>query len=72
MNTYTYSEARQKLAALLNKAKKEGKVLIKRKDGAVFELKSISEKKSPLDVKGIKAKLKREEILEILREVRSR
>lgn len=72
MNTYTYSEARQKLAALLEKAKKEGKVLIKRKDGTIFELKSISEKKSPLDVKGIKANLKREEILEILREIRSR
>jgi antitoxin Phd len=72
MNTYTYSEARQKLALLLDKAKKEGTVIIKRKDGSKFELKSIKEKKSPLDVKGINAKLKRTEILEILREVRER
>lgn len=72
MNTYTYSEARQKLALLLDKAKKEGKVLIKRKDGAIFELKSVKEKKSPLDVKGVNAKLKKDEILEILREVRER
>ena len=72
MNTYTYSEARQKLALLLDKAKKEGKVLIKRKDGAIFELKSVTEKKSPLDVKGVNTKLKRDEILEILREVRER
>jgi antitoxin Phd len=72
MNVYTYSEARQKLASLLDKAKKEGKVIIKRKDGAIFELKSITGKKSPLDVKGIKTKLKRTEILEILREVRDR
>jgi len=40
----TYSEARQKLASLLDKAKKEGKVIIKRKDGVIFELKSITEK----------------------------
>ena len=68
MNTYTYSEARQKLASLLDKAKKEGKVIIKRKDGALFELKSITDKKSPLDVKGVNTKLKREEIIDILRE----
>jgi hypothetical protein len=72
MNTYTYSEARQKLAALLDKAKKEGKVLIKRKDGSIFELKSVTEKKSPLDVKGVNIKLDRDEILDILKEVRSR
>lgn len=72
MNTYTYSEARQKLAALLDKAKKEGKVIIKRKDGSIFELKSVTEKKSPLDVKGVNIKLERDEILDILKEVRSR
>ncbi len=72
MNTYTYSEARQRLAELLKKAKKEGKVLIKRKDGTIFELKALTEKKSPLDVKGVNIKLEKEEIVDILREVRSR
>jgi len=72
MNTYTYSEARQRLATLLDQAKKEGKVLIKRKDGSIFELKSVVKKKSPLDVKGVNVKLEKEEILDILREVRSR
>jgi hypothetical protein len=72
MNTYTYSEARQKLAALLNKAKKEGKVLIKRKDGTVFEVKALTGESSPLDVKGVNAKLQREEIIDVLREVRER
>ena len=72
MNTYTYSEARQKLASLLDKAKKEGKVIIKRKDGSTFELKSVSGKKSPLDVKGVDIELKKEEIVDILREVRTR
>lgn len=72
MNTYTYSEARQKLAALLDKAKKEGKVLIKRKDGSIFEVKSIAKSKSPLDVKGVKIDIDREDIEDILNEVRSR
>jgi PHD/YefM family antitoxin component YafN of YafNO toxin-antitoxin module len=72
MNSYTYSQARQKLAALLEKAKNEGKVLITRKDGSVFELKSLSEKRSPLDVKGIDIKINREEIIDILKEVRER
>ncbi|MDZ7767451.1 MAG: type II toxin-antitoxin system Phd/YefM family antitoxin [Melioribacteraceae bacterium] len=72
MNTYTYSEARQRLASLLDKAKKEGRVLIKRKDGSMFELKSIAEKKSPLAVKGINLKISKEEIIDILKEVRER
>ncbi len=72
MNTYTYSEARQKFAAILDKAKKEGKVLIKRKDGSIFELRSLVQNKSPLDVKGVKIKLNKEEIIDILKEVRER
>lgn len=72
MNTYTYSEARQKLAALLEKAKNEGKVLITRKDGSVFELKALSKKRSPLEIKGINIKINREEIIDILKEVRER
>ena len=72
MNTYTYSEARQKLASILDKAKKEGKVLIKRKDGSLFELKALLKNKSPLDVKGINLSLKKEDIIDILKEVRER
>jgi hypothetical protein len=36
---YTYSEARQNLASLLEKAAKEGEVRIKRKDGQIFVVK---------------------------------
>jgi hypothetical protein len=72
MNTYTYTEARQRLAALLTKAKKEGKILIKRKDGTIFKLKVVTDKKSPLNVKGVNAKLKKKEIVDIIREVRKR
>ncbi len=73
MQTYTYSEARQKLAYLLDKVKTDGTVLIKRKDGSIFELKARSmAKKSPLDVKGINLDVSTDEILDILREVRER
>ncbi|MCF6270703.1 MAG: hypothetical protein L3J41_13395 [Melioribacteraceae bacterium] len=72
MQTYTYSEARQKLAFLLDKAKREGTVLIKRKDGSLFEVKACSEKKSPLNVKGININIEKDEILDILKEIRKR
>ncbi len=72
METFTYSEARQKLAKLLDKAKKEGSVLIKRRDGSVFELRPVNGKKSPLDVKGVDLGLNSKEISEILREIRER
>jgi len=71
MNTYTYSEARQKLSMLLDRAKKEGKVIIKRKDGATFEVKAITENKSPLDVKGIKPDIKADEIINYIEDSRS-
>lgn len=71
MNTYTYSEARQKLSMLLDRAKKEGKVIIKRKDGTTFEIKAITEDKSPLDVKGIKLDLKAEDIINYIEDSRS-
>lgn len=69
---YTYSKARQKLASLLDKAKRKEKVLIKRRDGSMFELKPVRELKSPLDVKGINIKISKEEILNILKEIRRR
>lgn len=71
MNTYTYSEARQKLSMLLDRAKKEGKVIIKRKDGTTFEVKAITENNSPLDVKGIKLNLNADEIVSYIGNSRS-
>ena len=72
MTTYTYSEARQNFAAVLEKAKKEGKVLIKKRDGSWFILSPLPMNKSPLDVKGINADISSEEIIDILKEVRAR
>jgi prevent-host-death family protein len=72
MTTYTYSEARQNFAAVLDKAKKEGKVLIKKRDGSSFVLSPLSEVDSPLNVKGIKINLTAKEIVDVLKEVRRR
>jgi len=72
MTIYTFSDARQKFASVLEKAKAEGKVLIKRKDGSVFVIQPVSQSKSPLDVKGIDLELSAAEIVDIVREVRER
>ena len=70
MNTYTYTEARQKLASLLEKAATYGEVRIKRRDGQVFVIKPEKREGSPLAVKGIKLGLSREEILQSIEEKR--
>ena len=72
MTIYTYSEARQNFASVLDKARTEGKVLIKRKDGSVFMIQPVSQKGSPLDVKGPKLDISPEEIANILREIREK
>jgi hypothetical protein len=67
---YTYSEARQRLAALLERARREGAVRIRRKDGQVFVLRPERASGSPLDVPAIGARLSREEIVAAIREGR--
>jgi PHD/YefM family antitoxin component YafN of YafNO toxin-antitoxin module len=70
MIVYTYSEARQKLASLLDKAAQEGEVRIKRKDGRIFVIKPEPRADSPLDVEGIDLGLSAPEILAFIREGR--
>ena len=72
MQVYTYSEARQKLAVVLEQAENTGKVLIRRKDGRTFAL--IPEKivTSPLNVPSIKANITSKELVDIIRAGRER
>ena len=70
MKEYTYSEARQKLSSVLDEAKREGAVCIRRRDGQVFILRSEHAVRSPLDVKGLDLDISREEIIEYIREGR--
>jgi len=68
MRIYTYTEARQKLASLLEQAAKYGEVRIRRCDGQVFVIKPQKPKGSPLAVDGIKLNLSRREILQSIEE----
>jgi hypothetical protein len=70
MRVYTYSEARQKLASILDEAKEKGEVRIKRRDGSEFVLKSVASSGSPLDVRGVDTEVSREDILAAVRESR--
>ncbi len=70
MTEYTFSEARQKLASILDKARREGSVRIRRRDGQVFVVKPERASKSPLDVKGIDIRMNRNEILDLIKESR--
>jgi antitoxin (DNA-binding transcriptional repressor) of toxin-antitoxin stability system len=70
MKVYSYSEARQQLAELLNRAAREGEVEIQRRDGQAFLLRPTARPGSPLDVPGIDAGLSRREVLGLVRESR--
>lgn len=71
MRVYTYSQARQRLASLLDEARREGKVQIRRRDGQLFVLQPAPTSGSPLDVPGVKARLRPGELEEIVRETRA-
>jgi hypothetical protein len=70
MIVYTYSEARQNLASLLEKAAQNGEVWIKRRDGQVFVVKLQQRAESPLDVESINLGLTTSEILQFIQEGR--
>lgn len=72
MKVYTFSQARQQLAALLNQAKREGKVRIRRRDGQEFVVEPVSEELlSPFDVAGLDLAVSVSEIVAVVRESRT-
>ncbi len=70
MRIYTYSEARQRLAKLLEQARKEGAVRIRRRDGQTFVIKPEQSSRSPLDIEGVKFDMTTDEIVAFVRESR--
>lgn len=72
MQVYTYSEARQQLSSVLDKAEVTGKVLIRRKDGRTFALAPERVVTSPLDVPSIKARVTTSELVSLVRRERGR
>jgi len=67
---YTYTEARQNLASLLDKAVQEGEVRVKRKDGQTFVIRPERKASSPLDVEGVDLGITTTEIVQFIREGR--
>ena len=72
MKVYTYSEARQNLADVLEDAQREGTVHIKRRDGQEFIVTPVKGKGSPLAVRGVQLNLTAAEIVRAVREGRER
>lgn len=72
MKVYTYSEARQRLARVLDEARTGGEIRIKRRDGSEFAVRPVTPGKSPLDVPGVDAGIDKAEILAAIRESRER
>lgn len=72
MQIFTYSEARQKLATVLDKAEATGRVIIRRRDGRSFALLPQETTTSPLDVPSIKARISSSELVDIVRKERGR
>lgn len=72
MKVYSYSQARQQLASLLNEAVREGSVRIRRRDGGLFEIAPVSATKSALDVPSLTTDIGADEIVSVVRESRRR
>lgn len=70
MKVYTYSEARQRLASLLDQSRREGKVQIRRRDGQLFVLQPAPAAGSPLDVPAVKVNLRPGELADLIQEGR--
>lgn len=71
MKVYSFTEARQNLAAVLAEASSSG-ALIKRRNGETFEIRRKNSVGSPLDVEGISTGATMEDILAAVAESRSR
>ncbi len=72
MKIYMYSQAREKLADILEESKKE-EVVIRRRKGDMFSIvPKTPSRRSPFDVPSLGKKITRKEILEAIRESRER
>ena len=73
MKVYTYSQAREKLATILEESKTE-EVLIKRRKGDSYAIvpRPQRRRRSPFDVAGLNKGLSKDDIVDAIRESRER
>lgn len=72
MREYSFSEAQQNLSVMLEYAKQEGVVCIKKNNGELFYIQANIHKKSPLDIDGVDLGLSTHDIVDIVRESREK
>ena len=72
MIKYTFTQARQNFASVLNKANDDGEVMIQKKDGSSYIIKPFKRNISPLNVKGVNINISLAEIKDIIKESRER
>jgi hypothetical protein len=70
VRVYTFSQARQRLATLLEEARRDGAAMIRRRDGTTFRVTPEPISRSPLDVEGVPTDLTLDEILGFIHEGR--
>ncbi|WKZ19084.1 MAG: type II toxin-antitoxin system Phd/YefM family antitoxin [Candidatus Jettenia sp. CY-1] len=72
MKIYTYSQARNKLAKILEESKNE-EIVIRRRKGDMFSIIPKSPaRRSPFNITGLHKNISRKEILEAIHESRER
>ena len=72
---YTTSQVQKQFSILLKKALKEGRVQFKTRDGQLFVISPVRmhvAKKSPFEVRSIKLRITRADILQSIRDSRER
>lgn len=71
MKDYTFSEARQQLASVLDQARRDGAVRIRRRDGQIFVLRPVpltdAPSRSPLDVPPVRTQATTADIVAAVR-----
>ncbi len=73
MTVYSFAEARERLAALLERALTEGQVKLRSREGRVFIIRPERlPKTSPFEVRSVKLPVSKADILDAIRESRAR
>lgn len=73
MKEYTYSEARQQLATVLDEVVQYGEVRIVRRDGTTFTIRLDEREESPLDIEPVEVNdIRLDDIMSAIRESRER
>jgi len=70
MKVFTFTEARQNFASVLDFAQKEGSVRITRRDGRAFVIQPLEAPASPLAIDGVKLNISKTELIEFVHESR--